>query len=674
VHPDVSHVTEGEIRNWSAEDVARWLRTAGYDEKKVIQRFIGNDISGSVLLDLQATDVGELSIHSFLQVMSSIEHLKATMQRGTAPDAMSRFHSETTSSNGRSSPEHFAPAHFVPEQVAPAQTASEHLAPGRSSPKKPSYTMSVSPTGEVLPSRAYGQGGGQIPPEEPADSVSIIGIEQEPPKPHRCSKGKNCSKYRRYQKDMERYQRDLDNMERLDKKYPNAVLQKGVILIGSPGNPETAQNLLRPMSEAEASVVASSAVFGPQTGMGPRLSEAALSEVQRLDPQETIRNFLRNQHLDDSPKPGPLGLETHNLAPADGYDHDDTSPPNAQPNSMAAHLRSLPKLTIPTSPNTEDMTTAVTTNRYFTPTYQNGSPTAVQQFGPFSHTHHTQAIETYRQGTPFSEMDVPITAIPSDPIGRGVSQSVPPSMQYRALFPPHNDANSFARSASVNSFARSTSTNSVARSTSTRSRDVLPLRPVNENKALTPIEGPADLIRSPRMVQHGQSGSLSSLASDPDVTHAGYMKKRKTTRLLRHEWSDAHFTLRGTNLAMHKDEHEAHRISRALDNIDVDEYAVACSSLATSSKLTAAFKRSILRSGNNVADSRDGTAFAFSLIPATKESEKKALFSNNGVKSHHFAVKSREQRIDWMRELMLAKALKKGRDSGDDILVNGNMI
>jgi hypothetical protein len=201
-----------------------------------------------------------------------------------------------------------------------------------------------------------------------------------------------------------------------------------------------------------------------------------------------------------------------------------------------------------------------------------------------------------------------------------------------------------------------------------------PLRRVNEDKPLTPIDGPADLIKSPRQRQNGFNSSKSSLASDPDVTHAGYMKKRKTTRLIRHEWQDAHFTLRGTNMAMHKDEREAHRISRAIDSFDVDDYSVACSSLATSSKISAAIKRSILRNGNTTADTRDGTAFSFSLIPATKENEKKALFGINGVKSHHFAVKTREQRIDWMRELMLAKALKKGRESGDDILVNGNVI
>ncbi|CAG8888542.1 unnamed protein product [Penicillium egyptiacum] len=695
-NPDVSHLSEEEIRNWDPSQVAHWLCIGGYAED-VRDKFIQNDISGDIMMSLTEDELkDQLLIQSMgkrRKIFNSIKYLKEHMQTRPIPETPSQFPSETASSNGRRSPESFARQESVPQEsvsqgFGPQQFAPQELAPRRTprrTPRTPptgqSYTVSISPDGEILSSHALGQSGDQF---TSAESVSIVGIEEFHPKPHKCSKGENCSKFKKLKE---------RRLRQLATEHPGADFQGGATFVGSPGNPDTARNLLRPTSEAELSVVASSDIFGPRSG--PRLSEAALSEVQRLDPQETIRNFLRHQHVDDFPKPGPLGPDTYNLPPPD--DFEDISQLNAQPNSMAANLRSLPKLTIPTSPLTEDMTTAVTTNRYFTPTHQNGSPTAVQQFGPFSHAHQAQATETYRQGTPFSEVDVPITAIPCDPIPRDVSQSVPPSMQYGSLFPPYRDANSLAQNTStcsshdlplcdINYLARSTSTgpsddlplrdnNYLAWSTSNRPHDVLPLRQVKENKALTPIEHPEDLIRSPRVRQHGHSGSVSSsLASDPDVTHAGYMKKRKTTRLLRHEWSDAHFTLRGTNLAMHKDERDAHRISRALDNIEVDEYAVACSSLATSSKLTAAFKRSILRNGNHTIDSRDGTAFAFSLIPATKESEKKALFGNNAVKSHHFAVKSREERIDWMRELMLARALKKGRDGGDDMLVNGNVI
>ncbi|KAJ5960069.1 uncharacterized protein N7479_007219 [Penicillium vulpinum] len=702
-YPDVSHISEEEIRNWTPTEVAHWLYISGYTDA-IREAFIENDITGDVLMALTKEELKEqLEIKSLgkrHEIIGSIEYLMKHMQPGQIPDAPSQ--SEGTFSNGRSSPELFVPQEYVhqefayqgfaPQEVAHQGFASQEFAhqgfapqeltPGRAPPTESYYPASVSHKDEALSSYANGQTGNQT---TTADAVSIVGIEEFLPR-HKCTKGEQCSKFQKLKR---------KHLQKLATEYPGADIQGGAggaMFIGSPGNPETARNLLRPTSEAELSVAASSDVFGPRSG--PRLSEAALSEVGRLDPRETIQNFLRHQHVNAFPQPGSLGLDTYNLPPADGFE--EMSSLTAQPNSMAANLRNLPKLTIPTSPVTEDMTTAVTTNRYFTPTHENGSPTAVQQFGPFSHTHQEQAIETYRQGTPFSEVDVPITAIPSDPISRDVSQSVPPSMQYGNLFPPYRAASSLSRSTSTrlggdlplrdaNSLARSTSTrpsgdlplraeNYLARSTSARSRDVLPLRQVNENKTLTPIEGPEDLIRTPRMNQHAFGGSLSSLASNPDVTHAGYMKTRKTTNMFRHEWTKDHYTLHGTNLARHKDERDAHRLSRALENIEVDKYAVACSSQATSSKLTSKFKRSILRSGNNNTDSRDGTAFSFSLIPATKESQKKALFGNNAVKTHHFAVESREQRIDWMRELMLAKALKKGRDSGDDMVVNGNVI
>ena len=125
---------------------------------------------------------------------------------------------------------------------------------------------------------------------------------------------------------------------------------------------------------------------------------------------------------------------------------------------------------------------------------------------------------------------------------------------------------------------------------------------------------------------------------------------------------------------MHDDDVSIHKNSKALEYIDVDDYAVACSSFASRSKLTAAFKKTVLKRSDNP---RDVSAFSFSLIPTPNGSgfvDRKTMFLNSG-KSHHFAVKSREERIDWMRELMLAKALKRGRDSGAELTFNGaNMI
>ncbi|KLU87643.1 hypothetical protein MAPG_06638 [Magnaporthiopsis poae ATCC 64411] len=154
--------------------------------------------------------------------------------------------------------------------------------------------------------------------------------------------------------------------------------------------------------------------------------------------------------------------------------------------------------------------------------------------------------------------------------------------------------------------------------------------------------------------------------------------------MLRHEWHEHYFTLKGTRLAMHKD---AHDIGRTLEYVDIDDYAVACSSLAGTSKLNAAFRAMNIRRGSE----NDAGAFSFQLIPQDPRGGVKLLRKRESVnpgagqtssdgegingtgKTHYFAVKGRDDRIDWMRELMLAKALKQ-KGEGFEISVNGNMI
>lgn len=159
------------------------------------------------------------------------------------------------------------------------------------------------------------------------------------------------------------------------------------------------------------------------------------------------------------------------------------------------------------------------------------------------------------------------------------------------------------------------------------------------------------------------------------------MKKRRT-RLLRHEWQDGYFTLKGTRLNMHKD---VAAMDRTLEYIDIDDYAIACSNLATTSKLSAAFKAVSISHSREKSD--PVAAFSFQLIPQDKNAARlrkressmsgAGSASADGVngtgKTHHFAVKNRDDRIDWMREMMLAKALKQKGD-GFEISVNGNMI
>src|SRR5947207_1826477 len=154
-------------------------------------------------------------------------------------------------------------------------------------------------------------------------------------------------------------------------------------------------------------------------------------------------------------------------------------------------------------------------------------------------------------------MDVPVTAIPTGPVARDISQSVPPDMRYR----------------------RGTDPLPRVMSRIEPRRPSFAMQRVDEDAIMSPIDGPQDRAVGP-----------------DDVNHAGWMKKRKT-KLLRHEWQEHHFRLKGTRLEMHKDE----RSIDELEHIDVDEYAVACSSLA-SGKLNAAFKAMKISGKKKVCD------------------------------------------------------------------------
>jgi len=106
--------------------------------------------------------------------------------------------------------------------------------------------------------------------------------------------------------------------------------------------------------------------------------------------------------------------------------------------------------------------------------------------------------------------------------------------------------------------------------------------------------------------------------------------------------------------------------SKARETIDVDGYAVACSSVTSQGKLRAGLKAFALKSPEKTAAAKDDSAaaaFAFQLVPQVRAEGK----------THHFAVRNKDERIDWMRELMLAKALKQKKE-GFEVEVNGVQV
>lgn len=642
------------LASWSPEKVAQWMLNAGV-ELQIAEKFVENDITGAILMTLKCEDLKELSIPSLgirmklWEYVSRLRDIKEQASRPATPieDEESREVRKERRRNVRGE-----------EDTKPQRGQSKRRA-HRTSPE------------DII---------------SPLESVSIVGIEQVIPKPHKCSKGENCSKWRKQQRMIEEFK----------KEHPFADNVGGVILVaGDPGNAATARALnrpssteaLRPMSDAVPSVVASSDVLGPGAGMTPfqYLQEATLRNVQARDPQDNVRQFLDFQHQhgsesqSDVPPTPPFEIGSVAQAPHEG-------------------LRALPKLSIPGRQ---------------APSRGSHRPSGLHQpFAPYRmdraealspDLQHAPAAP-YRFGTPFSEMDIPVTAVPLGPVARDASQSVPPDMSYRAspsvpirtLSRASTRRPSFQVMAPLDEHSTTpTPRNPMHQRTHSSPQSPQRTSPRIPTRPQQPLHAPPR-SQYPWSPQQRSPSDVSDTVEDAEgITYQGPVKKRRT-RMLRHEWHDHYATLKGTRLAIHKDAET--RNDRTLEYVDIDDYAIACSSLASTSKLNAAFKAMSISRSHKDKDQDKVAAFSFQLIPQGKDSLAGARLrkresslsggannaglasppppegaANGTGKTHYFAVKSRDERIDWMRELMLAKALRQ-KGEGVEISVNGKMF
>lgn len=621
--------TVQNVKKWSAQDVANWLVREGYGQL-LADGFLLNHISGRALLSLGFDELIELDVPQEHQhrLQADIEALNRSVRNSNA---------SFTPVNQPMSRQNSLPLQKS-QCVSPISPANEETSPTSGNRRR-------------RPAVRRQPGQDDITPLE---SVSIVAIEQILPKLHVCSKGENCSKWQKQQR----------KYAKLAKEFNIDIDQ---LLAGrEPASPEVEQHAPRPKSDAEPSVVASSDVLGPGPIPTFTLSPETLSEIKPRDPQENVRHFLDFQHIEAPNMSAPASPPKRS---ASKRSVKDTVP-------LAQNLRALPKLTIP---DVNEQAEYFSPHRTATPSFGRRAQQMPVDYSPFTYGNAISPADVYRHETPFSEMDVPVTAIPIGPVARETSQSVPPDMRYGNL--------EYQTGYVQDPICRSNSTRPAQQMTQHRRHPFYHNQPTQgmtrlDEYSMSPVQGPDDLTPRPGNasaipfipppINASQAQGQASL-SPTDANHAGWMKKRKT-KLLRHEWQDHHFTLRGTRLAMYKDEEQARRDSKALEYIDVDDYAVACSSVASSSKLTAAFKKSILKNTSQGGSANPNeAAFAFSLVPAGSDSSKRQIFERSG-KSHHFAVRTRDERIDWMRELMLAKALKKGREDGGVMRVNGNMI
>ncbi|KKY39929.1 putative sam and ph domain-containing protein [Diaporthe ampelina] len=580
------------LAQWSPEMVAQWMLNAGV-ELQFSETFVENDINGAILITLKFEDLKELGIASFgvrTKIWEEIHVMKDI--RAAAPDPETPIEDEPS------------------REVRKEERRRDRQDSGGELKRRQSSRRRKHPHNEDT--------------IRPGESVSIVGIEQVMPKPHQCSKGENCRKWRKQQRMIEAFKND----------HPFVNMESGgvIMVAGDPGNPETARRIepdeevvFRPVSDAVPSVVASSDVLGTE-GLPPLqyLQQATLRNAQEQQKRDNVRQFL----------------ELQNTASSKMNYHSASNPPPRSLSRSTFRRRSF--LTMP----------------------------------PVDENNATQ-IANHRR------IPSPITT----------AQTSPRSQQQRPLQPPPRVQWPWSPPASARQF----------------------------ETAIAPLpNGPGSSSSGSRSSsgQHTPNSSISSgtkigsplggHAKDPNnYQYQGYMKKRKT-KMLRHEWHEHYVTLKGTRLAVHKD-HQA--IDRTLEYVDVDDYAIACSSLASTSKLNAAFKAMSIRKDKGISK-EDIAAFSFQLIPQgdikgglPKLRKRESSMSGatggdrhqrngswdgasavdasapppppeavNGTgKTHHFAVRSRDDRIDWMRELMLAKALRQ-KGEGFEVSVNGNMI
>ncbi|OBT50165.1 hypothetical protein VE04_10092, partial [Pseudogymnoascus sp. 24MN13] len=199
VRAAVTKLNKMEVAMWTPCPVAGSMYHAGF-EPAIVEKFEENDISGEILTTLKFEDLRELDIQSFGQrhkLWAEIHTLRDDAVRApTSPteiDCGSSDEDERTHKKSKPRRKH----------------------------KKASFEDIISPL----------------------ESVSIVGVEQLLPKAHKCSKGENCSRWKKQQRLIQQFKMG----------HPVSPPRAGSSSTASPGNPFTAE-AVRPFSEAQPSV------------------------------------------------------------------------------------------------------------------------------------------------------------------------------------------------------------------------------------------------------------------------------------------------------------------------------------------------------------------------------------------------------------------------------------
>ncbi|KAL9051437.1 MAG: hypothetical protein Q9162_006006 [Coniocarpon cinnabarinum] len=183
------------------------------------------------------------------------------------------------------------------------------------------------------------------------------------------------------------------------------------------------------------------------------------------------------------------------------------------------------------------------------------------------------------------------------------------------------------------------------------------------------------------------SPSLSPSAYGPDILQVGWVRYRRA-RLWRHEWAPVHLRLTKTQVSLHP---SARPDSKPFEVVKMNEYELAMSQESNPNRISSALTR--WRGGGSRYGTSGGSlddTFTFQIVPtqettdafqcvrhpARRPSQGENLVERDWnqlpegksssagskdemnarmLKTYHFAVKTRDERIEWMRQLMMAR-------------------
>jgi hypothetical protein len=630
----ILELDKSKVNEWTPTQVAQWMTEAGFD-KDMAQKFEKEDVNGAILLQLNYEDLKELDIQSFgkrYKIWNEINILRGTKPAPFKPGGHSRNVSNCTNCTADS-------------EISSA-TRTTLLYP---------WTIDAN--------------------MNPLDPGSIVGVERLLPREHKCSKGENCSKWRKQAK-----QRAL-----LKADYPVSPGPGGEIVItGFPDvETPTAQDQLlpqnfdlpRPTSVFQPSVVASSDIFTGNDRPQLQLDAEALDKIAVRDPQDNVKQFLDFQHVQFQSEPSTTPLLE--MFPPLPSQPPVTSLPPLYPPSTVTPMTQSDVTTIGTigTALTADSPMNVTKGNF---PYHSITPVGFWPPGHYRKNNNHSALTEFR--SPSSQLEVPIMIDEGDTPSRAETRSTPPTPTHpvfghtrsRSLQTPISTGSSSMTGSSVShqrSISTGTTWKQLTAANAAREQQLFGRR--NLEHHFSTVQEVDEQYEEP--IERERSDTPSG------PQHEGWMKKRNQ-RWLRHDWQERYFALTGTHLAMHKDAAKL----KELEALDVDDYSVAVSSLASSSKFGAAFKNMILAKSGVGSAGRlrgspgiDQTAFSFQLVPTPPPNNKRGpspFSSSSSSKPHHFEVKTKDERLDWMRELMIAKAIRRGKNGGYEMNMNGYML